>query len=87
MRKTDADSFIASWIPVTQSLPEGHTNPVTQDYYEYICTVHIGNVDTVRCLKFGKGHWWNWGEVYDDYVVAWQPLPDPFKPYEKENKE
>jgi len=32
-----------------------------------------------RTYKFGNGRWWNDGTDMSEYVVAWQPLPEPYK--------
>jgi len=71
------------WIPVTERLPEEGINPITQDYYEYQCTIYLNEVYDLRFLRFGKGHWWNGGWLADDYVIAWMERPEPYK----ENKE
>ena len=70
------------WIPVSERLPEGKTNPKTNDFEEVLCTTIWGDV---RHYKFGKpiGHdtphfWYGWG-IMDECVIAWQPLPKPYK--------
>lgn len=66
------------WIPVSERMPEEIINPVTNDFYEYICTFHLDYVDDVRVYKFGKGHWWLYGQMMDKYVTAWMPRPEPY---------
>lgn len=67
------------WIPVKERLPEEKINPVTMDFYEYLVTARFGNVIDVRCYKYGDGHWWHGPGIVDKYVVAWQPLPEPYR--------
>ena len=66
------------WIPVRERLPEEIINPVTNDFYEYICTFHLDDVDDVRVYKFGNGHWWLCGQMMDKYVTAWMQRPEPY---------
>lgn len=68
------------WIPVEERLPEEKISPVTMDFYEYLVTARFGNVIDVRCYKYGDGHWWHGPGIVDKYVVAWQPLPEPYRP-------
>ena len=69
----------AEWIPVSERLPEEKTDPITNDYYDYICTFHLDDFDDVRVYKFGNGHWWHYGQMMDKYVTAWMPRPEPWK--------
>jgi len=68
------------WIPVSERLPEEKINPITEDFYEYQCTYHAYGVYDVRSYKFGDGHWWHGAGIMDDSVIAWRPLPEPYKP-------
>lgn len=70
---------LTTWIPVSKKLPREKINPVTNDYYEYPCIYKNGDVYDTRHYKYGKGHWWNWGTIMDDYVTAWMPLPEYYK--------
>lgn len=67
------------WIPVEVRLPEEKENPVTQDFYEYQVTAKFGNVKDVRHYKYGNGHWWHGPGIVDKYVIAWRPLPEPYR--------
>ena len=68
------------WIPVSECLPEEKENPITMDFYEYPCTVKFGDVYDVRYYKFGRGKWWHGaGTIDKGVVIAWQPLPKPYK--------
>jgi hypothetical protein len=79
--------FIASWIPVSEKLPE--------DYQRVLVTIknyHGDNV--VRVAQYFKqrkifkvkenGEWWKVGEVG---LLAWMSLPEPYKQQESEDKE
>ena len=70
---------MSEWIPVTERLPKEGVNPITDDFYEYQCTFQLNGVTDVRHYKFGRGHWWHFGEVFDDYVTAWMERPEPYK--------
>lgn len=67
------------WIPVSERLPEERINPITEDFYEYQCTYHAYGIYDVRSYKFGDGHWWHGPGIMDDSVIAWRPLPEPYK--------
>ena len=72
------------WIPVDEQMPEEKINPITSDYYEYQVTARFGGDTDVRHYKFGNGHWWNGPGIVDKYVIAWRPLPDPYRPERSE---
>lgn len=74
------------WIPVEERLPEEKINPVSQDFYEYQVTAKFGNVKDVRHYKYGNGHWWNGPGIVDQYVIAWRPLPEPYRPERSEEE-
>ena len=67
------------WIPVEERLPEGKINPYTMDYYMYPVIFDLCNLTDVRYYSFGKGHWYQNGEIMDQYVKAWMPLPEAFR--------
>ena len=67
------------WIPVQERLPEEKENPITWDYYEYTVTVYICGKYDIRHYKYGRGKWWNGGADMSSVVIAWQPLPGPYK--------
>lgn len=68
------------WIPVEEQLPKGRINPITNDFYEYQVTAKFGEYIDVRHYKFGRGHWWHGPAIVDKYVIAWQPLQEPYNP-------
>ena len=70
----------SSWIPVEDRLPEERINSITNDFYEYQVTAKFGEYIDVRHYKFGRGHWWHGPDIVDKYVIAWQPIPEPYNP-------
>lgn len=71
----------SEWIPVSERLPEEKINPMTNDFELVLCSTFLG---TVRVCKYGQpmgyshAHFWDWGEIMDEYITAWQPLPEPY---------
>ena len=57
------------WIPVSERLPEIHNYCA-----KYLVTLERGWVCTTRFTECDGKSWW----AYDD-VVAWMPLPEPYK--------
>lgn len=70
----------SSWIPVEDRLPEERINSITNDFYEYQVTAKFREYIDVRHYKFGRGHWWHGPAIVDKYVIAWQPIPEPYNP-------
>ena len=70
------------WVPVSERLPEEKINPNTNDFVEVLCSTVFGNVRVYKYGKpmgYSKAHFWDWGEIMDEYIIAWQPLPEPYK--------
>lgn len=67
-----------AWIPVEERLPVEKVNPYTNDYYVYPVIFKLCNVTDVKYYSFGKGHWYQNGEIMDKYVKAWMPLPEAY---------
>lgn len=66
----------AEWIPCSERLPS-----VSDDY---LCTIPLDADETyTRVLTFHKGRFYEdddeWGATYHDDVLAWMPLPKPYK--------
>ena len=74
----DSQPKSGGWIPCREGLPEEKINPITKEFYEYQVTFQCEDVADIRHYKFGKGHWWNALCIVDEYVTAWQPLPEPY---------
>lgn len=77
---------VGGWIPVSERLPED-----TDEEYYPMSLVTLDNGDV--CLgvyRYDDKEWWtrmSEGEtVYttDHKVIAWQPLPEPYKESKKE---
>ena len=75
------------WIPVTERLPEEKDAGIlkklgTSKHSEYVlATVEVkGERMTVTACTY-DGKWdWNMKYAFPDYkIVAWMPLPDPYK--------
>ena len=67
------------WISVEERLPEERINPMTNDFYEYQVATKFGEIIDIRHYKFGRGHWWHGPAIVDKYVIAYQPLPEPYE--------
>ena len=57
------------WIPVSERLPE-------QANQSYLVTVDYGDGVVCSCQRFFFNEDIGWN---DDCVIAWQPLPEPYK--------
>lgn len=66
----------ADWIPVSERLPsEGG---------DYLCTIPLDAEENyTEVLMFHKGRFYEddaeWGATYHDDVLAWMPLPKPYR--------
>ena len=70
------------WIPVSKGLPEEKINPNTSDFEKVLCSTTFGDVRAYKCgTPYGweKPHFWRGLNVMDEYVLAWMPLPEPWK--------
>ena len=74
-----AEEYNNGQIACSERLPEEKINPITKDYYVYPVTYRNENIEDVRYYSYGNGHWHHCLQIMDDFVVAWQPLPEPFK--------
>lgn len=87
VRKVLSERPQGEWIPVSERLPEGKIDPMTNDFELVLCSTFWG---IVRPYKFGKpighdkAHFWSGAGVMDDYVIAWMPLPEAYKEAENE---
>ena len=68
------------WIPVVERLPE-EPEPETDPEYlpEYIVMISGAQLPTVLSYE-GKGKWWHAGDDAYYPIVAWIPMPEPYRP-------
>ena len=75
------------WILCSERLPEEKINPITHDFEEVLGTTIWGDV---RHYKYGtpighdEAHFWYGFGTMDEEVIAWMPLPEPYKRGEAE---
>ena len=69
----------AGWIPVEKELPPEPPEYVDDedDLEEYIVMIDGATIQTTLSYA-GDGTWWEDGEYYP--VIAWRPLPEPYRP-------
>ena len=73
-----AEEYNNGWIPCSERLPEEPEEGLTDldECDEYIAMIE--NADIPTALNYaGNGEWYCDGEFYK--VIAWQPLPEPYK--------
>lgn len=66
----------AEWIPCSERLPS--------ESGDYLCTIPLDADETyTEVLTFHKGRFYEdddeWGATFHDDVLAWRPLPTPYK--------
>ena len=63
------------WIPVSERLPEKYT-------YTLWCA-------SSRCVRsdYFNGEFWEDAKKFGYEVIAWMPLPEPYEPQERSDKE
>ena len=76
------------WIPVSERLPDERKNCLVtfkDGYVGIMCyALDLYRVDEYDfCTKKGKAGWYEydseWGYYSRDDIVAWMPLPEPYK--------
>ena len=71
------------WIPVNDQLPEEPPEEVDDEDNLEECIVMIEGAEKPTTLRYaGDGTWWENGTYYP--VIAWRPLPEPYKPKQPE---
>jgi len=74
------------WIPVSNRLPNKKEcnkfdDCMHSNYRKFLCTIKIADYEPItRELYYSKIFGWKYGPSdYNKYVIAWQPLPEPYK--------
>ena len=81
------------WIPVTERMPETYNEVLVTIIVKDLRDKEKRIVETAGWFSDGDGCG-DWSSVWDEYrvagmrtkVVAWMPLPEPYKGTEKEGK-
>lgn len=67
------------WIPVEEKLPEYRKTCLVTVRYSGCCGMHGHWIKTGHLESDGK--WW--GDCIWGIVIAWKPLPEPYRPKEE----
>lgn len=59
------------WIPVTEKLPD-------ESYKTYLVSVDYGKHGKAVMSLFWHNKEFGWDNGFNDSVVAWMPLPEPY---------
>lgn len=69
---------MSEWIPVSERLPETNGR-----YLAYIVNKHDDKLKYIMTCEYSLADgYWNWfpdDECASDNVIAWMPLPEPYK--------
>lgn len=68
------------WIPVSERLPEKHKDVIATTKYDGFMGMYGTWLKTAFIDDYGE---WN-GECIGGKVIAWMPLPEPYKEKEHE---
>ena len=71
MAIVDNQPTVGGWIPCSERFPENKAR--------VLITKTTGTVDIGHCNKNSNNEWRDSGGYKTDNVVAWQPLPEPYK--------
>ena len=72
-----ADENPNEWIPVSERLPEDSGR-----YLAYIINKHDNRLQYIMTCDYLVDSYWNWfpdDECASDNVIAWMPLPEPYR--------
>ena len=64
------------WIPVEERLPED------EEMVLVTCKTKVGRLSVYRAWR-GGGYWHGTESISD--VIAWQPLPEPYRPERRDS--
>lgn len=79
-----ADENTNEWIPVSESLPK-----TPGRYLTYIVNKHDTNYRYIMTCEYVESDLWCWfpdDECACDNVIAWMPLPKPYKAESEDKK-
>lgn len=85
LKAFEENTFNTNWISVNERLPSDeecskfdNLHPLSR---KFLCTIKIGDFNPEpRLLFYSKVFGWKYGaDDYNEYVIAWQPLPEPYK--------
>lgn len=65
------------WIPISERLPE---------QYKEVIVTDIETTDTYLSQYIGNGHWECDNGLFNNRIIAWMPLPEPYKAERSEKK-
>ena len=82
----DNGVFVSRWIPVSERLPK--PNECVGNVCRY-CLIQneYGDMMVARWDGQGWEQMYQYGEYIEDDVTAWMPLPEPYEPQERSDKE
>ncbi len=81
-KQMSSSEKLNKWIPVSEKLPERDVNVLA-----YVIGVGI-EYQRVMWIDDCTGEWVGFvGSGYKDRVIAWMPLPEPYDPKERSDKE
>ena len=86
--KQEAEKYNNGWIPCSERLPKKPAVKAEQNYRlpEYIVTID-GGCESTTLEYAGDGEWHDPLTNCKFKVTAWQPLPAPYQPHQREEKE
>lgn len=85
LKAFEENIFNIGWISVNKRLPSDeecskydNLHPLNR---KFLCTIKIGDFNPEpRLLFYSKVFGWKYGpEDYNEYVTAWQSLPEPYE--------
>lgn len=85
--KSNLSEKLTGWIPVTERLPEIGEN----EFYPDVIITDKNGVVEIAIYNEQDEEWYVMDIYSEEYevkkdVVAWQPLPEPYKPEEKQEE-
>ena len=89
--ETNCPEIPDSWVPVSERLPEeGHDVLITKEPFKIKgCEHEVIKAKRSVDPRSGKIEWWSpeFGTLTNKAVLAWMPLPEPYKEGEQHEQE